>query len=196
MLKKHLLLVLFLFTVFVVSAQIQADQTFSSIDAHFAELNKKGMLVLGSWGAANLLAGTALSLNMQGKSKYFWQMTAAWNTINLGISAAGYFGGSDAANAGELLSTLHGYQKAYLFNAGLDAAYIMTGFLLREIARNKVLHADRLTGYGNAIILQGAFLMAFDWVMYAIHHQEYQLIVSPWIDSFTSSAGLSFSIQF
>jgi hypothetical protein len=52
----------------------------------------------------------------------------------------------------------------------LDIAYIGGGWYLnrRGISKN----SDRLHGYGNSIIMQGAFLLLFDGSMFAIqkHH--------------------------
>jgi hypothetical protein len=160
-------------------------------------INKSGMLVLGSWGLANIVSGGALTTTQQGSSKYFWQMNMAWNTVNVAIAAFGYWGTtSDFSSTSALIEAIENPQKAYLFNAGLDVGYIMTGFFLKELANRKPIHANRLTGYGNSVILQGAFLFAFDLAMYGINSQYIKLNVQPWFDSIYPVSGLSLSYSF
>lgn len=60
-------------------------------------------------------------------------------------------------------------EKIYLFNAGLDVAYIAGGFYLREKANSNISKYDRYKGYGKSIILQGSGLFLFDGIMYIIH---------------------------
>jgi hypothetical protein len=61
--------------------------------------------------------------------------------------------------------------KVLLFNAGLDLAYIAGGFWLVERSKNADKRPERLKGYGQSVILQGAFLFAFDIAFYALHQK-------------------------
>ena len=56
----------------------------------------------------------------------------------------------------------------FLINAGLDVAYMGTGFLLRHLSTRNYKRPELLLGYGNSVILQGGFLFLFDGVMYLI----------------------------
>ena len=43
---------------------------------------------------------------------------------------------------------------------------------MREVAPNQLGQEDLFKGYGNSLILQGSFLLAFDAVAYYIHHNH------------------------
>ncbi len=68
-------------------------------------------------------------------------------------------------------------EKILLINAGLDAAYIGSGFLLRHLSSKSETRSDLLKGYGNSLILQGAFLMVFDLTFWQVlgHHRPESL---------------------
>ena len=50
-------------------------------------IQKTGMIVLSSWAGLNILTGIAGNFRFKNESKYFYQMNAAWNVVNLGIAA-------------------------------------------------------------------------------------------------------------
>jgi len=133
---------------------------------------KTAMLTLGGWAVANIAAGAALQGSAVGSTKHFHRMNALWNTVNLGIAGLGYLSAvkSDPA-AWDLatgLSKYQTFQKVLLFNAGLDVGYIMGGLYLTERAKRPGDKQDQLKGFGQSIILQGAFLMVFDLANYFI----------------------------
>ena len=133
---------------------------------------KTAMLTLGGWAVANIAAGAALQGSAEGSTKHFHRMNALWNGVNLAIAGFGYYSAmkSDPA-AWDLTSSLskhNGFQKVLLFNAGLDVGYIMGGLYLTERAKRPDVNSDQLKGFAQSIMLQGAFLMAFDLVNYFI----------------------------
>lgn len=132
---------------------------------------KTGMMVLGGWAAGNIALGAALGANKTGSTKYFHQMNAAWNAVNLGIAALGYWGAvkTDPASM-DLFTSIqehHKMQKILLFNAGLDVAYMVGGAYMIERSKNTVKLPERMKGFGRSIVLQGGFLLAFDIAQYA-----------------------------
>ncbi len=138
-----------------------------------SSIQKKGMIVLGSWAALNIISGIPGTLFSSGEKKYFYQMNAAWNAVNLGIATFGYIGvinGYHSQNPAEILSELQNFDRILLINAALDFAYIGTGAWLwnKGIKDSSV----RLVGYGKSIVLQGSFLLLFDSILYLIHHQQ------------------------
>ena len=149
-------------------------------------INESAMLVLGSWAAANILVGAYGNFKASGEAKYFHQFNAAWNIVNLGIAAFGYFNAvnSDPASMTnvEIIKDFNSLQNFLLLNAGLDAAYIMTGFYLKERAKNSS-SAERLKGYGNSLLLQGGFLLAFDVALYFIHQNNASINLYPHLES-------------
>lgn len=143
---------------------------------------KRAMIVLGSWAVANMAVGAGLQGNATGTTKYFHQMNLGWNAVNLTIAGIGYWGltkvdaGSFDLAAG--LQEAQRFQKILLFNAGLDVGYMMGGVYLMERSKNTPIdkNPDRLKGFGQSILLQGAFLFAFDLTTYLILANDNQTI--------------------
>jgi hypothetical protein len=107
--------------------------------------------------------------------KSFHQMNVMWNAVNLGLAVPGYLKARNAKAVMSLSATLSEQQKTeriFLFNSGLDIAYITAGFLLRSMALNQQAKADQLNGFGKGLILQGSFLFAFDLTAFALHHRH------------------------
>jgi len=130
------------------------------------------MLTLGGWAVANIAAGAVLQGPAEGSTKHFHRMNAMWNGFNLAIAGFGYYTAlhSDPASwdVATSLSKHNSFQKILLFNAGLDAGYIMGGLYLTERAKRPDVNSDQLKGFGRSIMLQGAFLMVFDLANYFI----------------------------
>lgn len=130
------------------------------------------MLTLGGWAVVNIGAGLALRGSSEGATREFHTMNALWNTVNLGIAGFGYYAATQSDPASWDLATSLGkhqnFQKILLFNAGLDVGYIMGGLYLTERAKRPDVNSDQLKGFGNSIMLQGAFLMVFDLANYFI----------------------------
>ena len=164
------------------------------------QINRTGMLLLGSWAIANIGVGIYGNSQFNGDKKYFYQMNGLWNTVNLGLATIGYLGAKDMLNDpsfNSILDTQMSMEKILLVNTGLDVGYIMTGFFLKERSKNVSKNSDRLLGYGNGLILQGAFLLLFDTVMYEIHHTNALKIMefSKNVSLLYSGSGLSISFR-
>ncbi len=132
------------------------------------QIKTTGMKVLGGWAVGNIVVGGISSYNTTGQTKYFHQMNALWNIINLGVATAGYI--SSTKNKGkdftveQTLSEQRKSEKIFLINGGLDLLYIGGGLYLNNRGNNN--NDDKLKGYGSSIIMQGVFLLLFDSVMY------------------------------
>jgi len=133
-----------------------------------------GMYTLGGWAIANMAIGGIGMARTTGATRSFHQMNLFWNVVNLGIAAGSYFGmASDDPTSWTAWQGLeHQFllEKAFLFNAALDIAYMGGGLYLRERSKNDPARADQWMGWGNSILLQGGFLFAFDLAMYFILH--------------------------
>ena len=129
---------------------------------------QKAMTILGGWAVVNIGAGIALQANSSGEDKYFHQMNAIWNGINLAIALPGYFGArrTDPASFDywQTVEETHKFQKILLFNAGLDLGYVAGGAYLWERGKNQaeIDDQDRFKGWGKSMMLQGGFLFVFD----------------------------------
>jgi hypothetical protein len=134
--------------------------------------NRYGMLALGAWALGNIGWATAgLLTNDEDPARAFHLTNAAWNLVNGTIAIFGYFGSIKESHAElDLLDTLaadHNAEKLYLVNGALDVAYMMGGGWL--IAKGNLDQKDGLVGTGRSVILQGAFLLAFDATLFTLH---------------------------
>ncbi len=138
------------------------------------EINATGMKILGGWALANIAFGGVSYFNSSNKKKYFNQMNVMWNVVNLSLATAGYFGAKADLNKqlslAQSIKDQHKIEQILLLNAGLDVGYMAAGLFLNERGLRK--SSDRLQGYGQSLILQGAFLLIFDGTMYAVHQKN------------------------
>ncbi|TNE88807.1 MAG: hypothetical protein EP330_13530 [Deltaproteobacteria bacterium] len=133
-------------------------------------VERGAMGTLASWSIGNLAVGVPAGLQSEGRSRGFWLGNAAWNGVNLGIvglGAAGIHGRVRAGDPGPvaLARQQRALRRTLLVNAGLDVAYVATGLALRSLAER-----DDLRGMGDALVLQGGFLLVFDSTFLAVHH--------------------------
>ncbi len=164
----HLFPLFFVFTL-PVAAQGLAD--LEVINQTRLDYNQQGMLILGTWAVVNLILGAVASFRTSGQTQAFHQMNAYWNVVNLGIAAYGFWQASQVAvlNFWEVLLAQQQIEKILLANAALDFGYIALGLYLIEKGRR--LEKDKWLGFGKSIILQGAFLLLFDAILYGFQQQ-------------------------
>ena len=154
--------------------------------------NKNGMLLLGSWSASNIIVSAFASKTNNQQAHYFHNMNIMWNSVNLALATAGYISAVKETTNNLTLSNVLNHQnkteKLFLLNTGLDVAYVTAGFYLKEKGKSDSNPA-KLKGYGDAVIMQGGFLLLFDAIMYAMHNKhgknlnnftdKVQLVASP-----------------
>jgi hypothetical protein len=135
------------------------------------EYNRQGMWILGSWALLNLLVGTIRGMQTRGQVQAFHRMNAYWNLVNLGIAGFGYWQASQVAvlNFWEVLVAQQEIEKILLANAALDFGYIALGLYLIE--RGRRMEKEKWIGFGKSILLQGAFLLLFDAILYGYQQQ-------------------------
>jgi hypothetical protein len=83
-------------------------------------------------------------------------------------NAAYHFSLSEAVMMEKHLKNEH----LYLINAGLDVAYMLGGAYLWQLSAKKPSKQALLSGYGQSVVLQAAFLLAFDTGMYFIQRNH------------------------
>ena len=164
-------------------------------------IDKKLMLSLGSWASANIIGsgiGWATTDNQQ--NKYFHQMNVFWNAINLGLAIPGYIKANRSKTDLSLFKTLDEQRKIealHLINAGLDLAYISSGLLLRNKIPQSAEEKNQFIGYGNSILIQGGFLLIYDWIAYAMHRRHVKKNLNPLLQKIevsSSGIGLRFNL--
>jgi len=159
------------------------------------------MVVLGSWAILNISTGAYGWSRFNGSDQYFYQMNLFWNMVNLSIAGFALYSNIhtdySSWDQGRFLEKQMKTQNLFLINAGLDVGYVGGGFLLRYLSDKYPEHSNRLKGYGNSVILQGAFLFVFDLVMYGVqrgHRGQFLEQLSQ--SSLTDAWGLALHIHF
>ncbi len=162
-----------------------------SFEKERIDLNKKAMVVLGSWSTANIIAGAIGTNSNNRETRYFNQMNVIWNSVNLLIASAGYYAASkeklNDLTISKVLMHQNKTEKAFLFNTGLDLAYVTTGLYLTERSKRNADPA-KLKGYGNSVMVQGGFLFLLDAVMYKLQ-QHHGKKLKTFTDKFTLVGG-------
>lgn len=163
-----ILLVIFCF--FSIQALAQEIPALADFNQTRLDYNKQGMLILGSWAVGNMVWGGIGASQTTGETKAFHQMNLYWNSVNLVIAGFGYWQATKETPGTDFWATIeaqHGIEKVLLLNGALDLAYMAGGLYMKERGLRK--DNPRLIGFGKSVILQGAFLLAFDGVMYGFH---------------------------
>jgi len=159
-----LLCLFFVLPIGALTAQTPAPLT--AFNQERLSRTRNSMWVLGSWGVANLAVGCIGLRRAQGEDRAFRQMNLAWGAVNLGLATAGWWTATHTDPATfdlyESVRQHHRLQKIFLFNAGLDLAYMTGGLWLKERAKTAVRRPERLRGFGRSLLIQGAFLFVFD----------------------------------
>ncbi len=198
---KRIILLAFLLQSILSSSLTAQEPELDKISRESIEVNKSGMMVLGSWAVANIGTGIYGALSNEGPNRYFHEMNAIWNGVNLGLAGFSLFGYANSSfentTLADLVKQQHGSEKAFLVNAGLDVGYMAFGLYLKELSLNDMQNAARWKGYGNSIMLQGGFLFVFDVVMYVIQRSRTKQYVYPLLENVSiTPAGMSFKYNF
>ena len=161
--------------IFIVSLSQQAycqQKILDDFNYKKEKINKNGFIVLASWSAANIIYGSIAASQTTGSTKYFNRMNAIWNGVTFSLAAFSYFTLKKEAGLSyeQSLKRQAILEKIFLFNAGLDVAYIAGGFYIKERSKNTTKNPERLKGFGESIALQGGALLLFDAVMYSLHN--------------------------
>lgn len=137
-------------------------------------IQKTGMLVLSGWALTNLAVGAFGIFSTKGRLKYFHQMNAAWNIVNLSIGTFAYYQAFQTDPSSltfmQSMGEAQSIENFLTLNIGLDVGYIAAGAYLWERGIRK--DSNRLLGYGPSLILQGSFLLLFDAVLYGAHRSN------------------------
>ena len=173
-------------TIFVFAISILHCQSFDSYNQSRLDLNKNLMLGLSSWSIANAGLSSIGWATTQGESKYFHQMNVGWSAVNLCLSIPGYLNARKSTPSNismlDVVNLNRKDEKVFLFNAGLDLAYIAGGFYLKERANYTTKNYHRCRGWGNSIILQGSFLLLFDVTAVVLHSKLRKKALSPLLE--------------
>lgn len=173
----------------------QSDSHLHSFNLERMSIQQTGMQTLGIWALTNIAIGTYASMTTSGERQSFWQMNAGWNIVNAGIAGMGYFSQSIPTTLSATIHEQSSIETLLAFNAGLDIAYIIGGLYMKEKA-NTSDTPERLRGFGNAIMLQGAFLFIFDAILYGVHAHHGSSLPTIIQSMYISTQGIGLNITF
>jgi hypothetical protein len=156
----------------LLSAQSLLSQV-TNYQKEFNAINEKLMLGLGSYAIANFAFSGMAYLNSENEElRRFHEMNVMWNTVNISLALPGYLKAKRSGEEMTLMEMIKEQKKTetiFLVNNVLDLGYIATGVWMRNEALSQAGRADMFKGYGNSLILQGSFLLAFDAYAYYLH---------------------------
>jgi hypothetical protein len=169
----------------------QTDSSLIPFENRQYKLNHNGMIILSSWGGANLVSG-AIGYGVSDKfeDQQFHLMNAAWGAINLGIALPSVFNKQKrTASFFDLQKKQTTFEKLFLANALLDVVYITGGTCLTQVSKNQTdtKLSQRFNAYGNSIIIQGAGLLIFDTFMTLLHNKNRKHHLDPRLKNATFS---------
>lgn len=171
-----------LFLIFYISYSTPAIGQLQDFNTQRYKTDQKLMLSLGSWASINIVgSGIGWARSNSEENKYFHQMNVMWNLVNLGLAIPGYIKAkkdNSVTGVYQILEAQRKTETVFLVNAGIDLAYIGSGLLLRSRAPN-VEKSSQFLGYGNSMILQGGFLLLFDWIAYTVHRKNAKNQLAP-----------------
>lgn len=153
------------------------------VNARQTNISRIGMTSLTGWAAGNMAVGGIMMTQTTGQERYFHQMNLFWNVVNLGIGIPGLIG-TYKSRPGDFESTVK-YQKRleniYVLNAGLDIGYMASGWALNNFGKTKDGQlSERLKGYGNSLVMQGAYLFVHDLIMYSLYRTNNRRLDLVW----------------
>lgn len=167
---KHTLLILLLILTVQLSAQTETNLFFQQS----LKVENTSMLLLGTWATGNLVVSLHGIQNTDGEHLHFHQMNTAWSSINLALVGIHFtrklFRKETHASNTQLMSAHKKIERILLYNTALNIGYITFGIGLKQLANTSNGNLDLLTGYGNAMLLQGGFLFLFDAIFYGIQY--------------------------
>ena len=135
------------------------------------KITKLSMTALAGWGVTNLIYSGVSIGSAKRSDKYFYRMNLIWGSVNLSLGILGSYlaKNKDGLSYYESLKKQSTVEKIFLFNAGLDVAYVVGGFYIKEKLNNNIVNAEKNKGHGESLILQGSALFFFDGILFLIH---------------------------
>ncbi|MEZ4320883.1 MAG: hypothetical protein R3F61_25625 [Myxococcota bacterium] len=136
---------------------------------------KRHMAILGTWAGVNLVGGgVGLALARTPEGRTFHGTNLAWNTVNAGLVVIGAVGFPKRTGRPDSVAAVRkrhrGLRTALAINIGFDVVYVGTGVALWAFGGE--LAGNELAPVGQALAIQGGFLLGFDSLFLASHHRR------------------------
>lgn len=181
-------------------------QTYSldDINQTRTQYTRNGMITFTTWTGLNLIGGTVGYFTTEGELQRFFEMNVFFNAINAAIAVPGMISAFRAKRTGldfqQTVKEVNNTKIAYLVNGVLDISYITAGFWLREAGQNPTRSESQQTqfkGFGSSLIMQGSFLLIYDFIAYGFHTANGKKLNEYWdkitVSPFTS-AGMGINL--
>jgi hypothetical protein len=188
------------FILFCVLSLTVQGQRLEQYNEQMYRYNKNGWLTVGGWSVANIGVGTAGILTAKTEqTKAFHQMNIMVNVVNIGFTIPGLI--TAMRNDPACFDPKQTYQaqlrqeKVYLFNAGLDLFYMAGGLFLRSSSQNETEWSPQLKGFGNSILIQGAFLFCVDLSMTLLHRRHRLKTLDPMLQMSSGPNGIGLKLN-
>lgn len=166
-----------IFLMLAVTASMHAASQMGFADSALLRHNRihrNALKVITGWSVASIASGVIGQNNSTGETRQFHKKNVLWGGVNLGLAGFGFLRvkpeGRRQFSTAEIAKKLRTTEKIFLFNTGLDLAYVALGLYTRERGlRFTGDKRDRLHGTGSSLMTQGGFLTLFDGVVYLLH---------------------------
>jgi hypothetical protein len=130
------------------------------------------MGILAGWAGGNFAASGVGIFTSEGQERYFHLGNVVWNTVNISLAMPALLvkpKNDFSADYAQVLRSQKRTELIYLLNGGLDFLYAGTGFWLMKNAETAQWQPELQKGIGRSLVMQGLFLLGFDFTNYLIH---------------------------
>lgn len=132
------------------------------------QTSRVGMIVLGTWAVGNMGVGAfGFGLERDERLRFLHLGNLVWNAVNLGLALntliREWNENPAALDAKKSLEASEQIEKIFFINGALDLGYLATAAFLWQ--RGEATGDPKLVGFGQALVIQGAFLVLFDLTM-------------------------------
>lgn len=132
------------------------------------QASRVGLFTLGGWAVANMGVGAVgFALEKDERVRFLHLGNLTWNAVNLGLALVGLIREwkLDPASFDAKQSLLESEQaeKVFFINGALDLGYLAAAGLLWR--HGEASRDPRFVGLGQALLIQGGFLLLFDVTM-------------------------------
>jgi hypothetical protein len=132
------------------------------------QTSRVGMIVLGTWAVGNMGVGAfGFGLERDERLRFLHLGNLVWNAVNLGLALNTLireWNESPAVlDAKKSLEASEQIEKIFFINGALDLGYLAAAAVLWQ--RGEATGDPKLVGFGQALVIQGAFLVLFDLTM-------------------------------
>jgi hypothetical protein len=148
----------------------------NSFNLRQQQISQRGMYALGGWALGNIIYGAIAAPLSTGEARAFHTTNAVWGSINLVIAVPAIVASYRHdrmlnMSYGRTILQQQGTEKLYLINGALDFAYIGGGLAMWALSDRVANNNTRagLAGAGESFMMQGGFLLLFDWSMFLAH---------------------------